>query len=222
MIVLAATHGVTFAIAVGAALLASALSVGGLLLTRTNEKRRLRLLAATSIGHDQIASAAAAAEADGHDFLREVLLGAVADVTADQKLETGRVRGALYKLGSAGSPQLLSDQAVNFDPSQVAVLKRRGSEPGVHEAFKSAGLVIVVFEPEEMAGSKPEENPDAGLRWRIAVPVLGSPEEPTWVLAVDGVIEGRSAEQLRSAASRLLYYREILELFLKTLAKKSK
>jgi hypothetical protein len=220
---LAATHAAEVAIALGAGLLSSALAVIGLLLTRVRQRSHLKSLATATVDPAAMDQAAARAETEEQAFLREVLQGAVADVAADQRLAEGLVRGALYGLNEGQSVRVLEGETINFDPAEIERIDKGTGELGVSEVFKGGHPIVTVFgsaEENSLEEQELGESLDPALRWRIAVPVFGSGQEPIWVMGLDGLVEGRTSEELRSSVSHLLYYREVLELFLKTLATK--
>lgn len=205
---------------VGVALAASAVvSIGSLYLTRTQQGRVLSRGRAT-VGNDAMRAAVQSAQEDRSDFVKDVLQTAVADVAKDLELPDGLVRGAIFNLAADGSAQIADDLTVNFEGTDSEI-KLLTAEMGGVEVMRTRTPVVTVFEdpPPDAQRPTPRQLVNPALRWIIAVPIGTTDGDPLWVLSIDGLVESRSEAQLESAVARLLYYRELLELLLKGLAK---
>ena len=200
----AALAGLAGAVALTAAL--------GLL--RLLQRWRVQRLARSAVEPEAVADAAVDAERDEAKLLNDVIHSAVVDVAGDQRLPEALVRGALLAYSEGGTPRILEGQAVNFD-SMADVAGVGSDDSGVGKAVQTRSPVVTVF--KDPTGPEPAQ---PSVRWTIAVPVLGPEGRPLWVLRVDGLVEERTADQLRSSVGHLLYYREVLELLLKSLARK--
>jgi len=131
------------------------------------------------------------------------------------------VRGAVFGLTGGGTIAIVDDLAVNFDKIDEQTRLLSG-ESGVGEVVRSDTTVVTVFDdPRSSSADEPGESEviDPALRWTIALPIGLADGRPLWVLRVDGLVESRSEGQLESSVARLLYYRELLELLLKGLAR---
>jgi len=220
-----ATTTVDVLSAIGVAVAASAAATTVLSVARARDLRRNRmLLADVSAAHTVVARAAADVEERDTKILRDVIKTAIGEVAADQELPERYLRGAIFARQPDGALRILKDQHVGEDWRDKDISIRLG-ESGVGEAFEKGRPVVTVFGSphEESTIRDPAERAliNTDLRWIIALRVSGGEDEPQWVLAVDGLVEARSQEQLHSSVARLLYYREILELLLRSRAQKT-
>lgn len=200
--------------AIGVGLAASvAVSVAVTVRKLLDERQNRALL--TPSGPVDTERAAVAAEEKDTGVIRDVLASAVADVAVDQKLAPSLVRGSLFQLRD-GSLRMLKDQSVGFGAPDEALIRIQLGETGVGEAAEKGNPIITVFRSplEESTISDPEARKriNPALRWIISIPILEPDGKPFWVMAIDGLVEPRTTEQLHSSVARLLYYREIFEM----------
>jgi hypothetical protein len=201
---------------------ASALTIvgGGFFTYRAN--RRNTRLADRASSPAAVALAAQTVESSDQEVLHDILKTAVRDIASQQELSVGRVRGALFQREGDGSLRILAGQTVGFDSPQEEEIRIQLGESGVGEAAAFGEPVITTFRSptEESTIVDPANRAliDPNLRWIIAVPVAGQQPETQWVLSIDGLIEGRTQDELRQSVVRLLYYRELLELLLRAQA----
>lgn len=205
---------------IGVALAASALvSIGSLFLARTQQDRVLARGRAT-VDNEAMRAAVQSAQENRPAFVKDVLQTAVSDVAKDLELPDGLVRGVIFNLAADGSARIADELAVNFDGTD-AELELLANEMGVGELVRTRAPVVTVFDDLPADAQEPSKRQliNPALRWIIAVPIGTTHGDPLWVLSIDGLVESRSEPQLESAVARLLYYRELLELLLKGLAK---
>ena len=186
-------------------------------LRRLYDEKRNRSLMESRETPGAIKYAAAVAELEDSEVIHDVLESAVADVAADQQLPPAFVRGALFaQQQNDKSLRILAGQTVGFEDQDEALIEMQEGKTGVGEAAESAHPVITVFESPQIQttieAEKEREQINPALRWIISVPILESGGKPLWILTVEGLVESRTTEQLRSSVARLLYYQEILEM----------
>jgi hypothetical protein len=208
------------AVAVGIAAAGLVTAVLALLINR--QRIRVTKLAHAHLEFNAVLEAAHSASEKQAELIREVLQSAVIDVADDQKLPQDLVSSAIFASPNDGPFEIVPGLAVNIEGSESGRRAHPG-DIGVGEAAQGGHPVITVFQ-SPFIGEDPQqrERVDPELRWVIAVPIFGGEQKPVWVLSVAGFFEPRSEDQLRSSVGRLLYYRELLELFLKGVAGESK
>jgi hypothetical protein len=212
MTVLAASQAVEVLEALGVGLLASVVSAGGLAWLRQRQRRRVRTLAHAVVEPSAMASAVEEAVKKRGDVIRDVIGSAVAEVADDQGLRDSLVRGAIYSATDDESLAIVKELTVNFDWADTELGRAQPGEDAVGRAFAEASVVVDTHGGFQT--TKPE------VSWSISVPVMGGSRQPVWVLSIEGLIEDRTIEQLEPSVAHLLYYRELLELLLKSLAER--
>lgn len=190
--------------AVGFALGAVGLIAVGLGLLNLTRWRRIKALARRTLSVESLHEAAAHAESEQAAVLADVLESAAADVAMDQELEPAQVRAALF------SPQDGSWRLVACQPSGGSNPTDAPSHGGAPGELTTEALRAATTERQAVVTM----SEDSG--WSITLPVLGAEGKPVWILDLESSVARDGVEQLHSAVGRLLYYREALELLLKT------
>ncbi len=154
-------------------------------------------------------------------LLSDVLQSAVSDVARDQELHERDVGGALCARSTDSSMRFVEGQTVNLDlRAEAGAGGAAGLVGHVCAAAAARGKpVVTVHEDSLEADDNEARSPsESEPRWAIAVPIFAADNCPIWVLYLEGRGERRDAEQLESSVGSLLYYREVLELLLKSKA----
>jgi hypothetical protein len=176
----------------------------GLTWISLRQRARMRSVATTQVGSEQVADAIARVEEEQSELLLDVLGSAAIDVGREQRLEPSCIRVALYKT----SDRKWSLYTSGGEPVPSPPPPSPGPVEWGLESAVSQGKVVITVPSSAEESDKP--------KWTISLPVLETDRAPAWVLYVEGSGPDRSSEDLRTAAAQLLYYREVLELLLKT------
>jgi hypothetical protein len=158
------------------------------------------------VDRDAIQDAAAQIQERRGDLLIDILQTAAADVTKDQSLESERVRASLFGVSPSGKWEIVASSNDSDEADRGFAFETKS----VYEAATEGQTVVTSFGGDEDEVGSPD--------WTIALPVLAA-EQPVWILCVSGSRLSPGPIDLRSIASRLLYYREVLELLLKSNAR---
>ena len=213
------TYDVLSAVAVAAVVsIVGTLALSALRLR--DQRRNHALLAEVKATRAALLSAAEKSEERDIDVIHDVLENAVEEVSADQRLPVGLIRGAIFARQADESLRILKGQTVGFASSDETNIRIQIGESGAGQAAGSGRPVITLFdsalEDSTIRDAAERHRIDPSLRWIIALPVFGAGPEVLWVLTVDGLVERRTQAELRSSVGHLLYYREILSLLLRT------
>jgi hypothetical protein len=210
--------------ALGVAVAAAAMVSTGMVVLAHRQRDHIFAIARADVDAIAMRLAAQRAQEDRSEIIKDMLRTAVGDVAKDQDLPDGLVRGAIFSWTNDRSITIVDDLAVNYEGDNAYIQFLPG-ETDVGDVFSSHSPVVTVFDDSasEAAGQYAERRKviNTPVRWIIALPIGLADGDPLWALSVDGLVESRSEEQLESSVARLLYYRELLELLLKGLARSS-